>query len=264
MAGQWDVVEAFRELDAAKEAGASKEELAELDIYTVTGKKMDMDRQGGKIGVLAGGYGGGRYAILAFSVGYGLKFTEDEAQAIVDAYRAANPLIVQMWKEEDDANKHAIRNPHTVIDRGRSGSVMFNGQHLLRKLPSGRCLCYRNAKIEKRETPWGQMRWTIVHDANFFAKGTRELYRSKMHGALSVQNVTQALCRDVLAVGMYRASKFYGLDIRLHVHDELGVATTTPHIAGVLLVKAMTSPIRWCEGLPIASSVDIIRRYRKT
>ncbi len=139
---------------------------------------------------------------------------------------------------------------------------MHDGKNLLRKLPSGRCLCYRNAKIEQKMAPWGQKVWTIMHDANNYAKGTKEFYRLGMYGAKGVQNVTQAMCRDILAVGMVRATRA-GLKIVLHVHDELGVSSEYPNRDGILLVKAMTAPIRWCPGLPIASSADTLTRYRK-
>lgn len=262
LAGQLDILEAFYKLDEAVAAGAPPEVVKELDIYTITGRKMGMDRQGGKVGVLSGGYGSGRFSIQIQARNYKLFLTEDEAQNLVDAYRSANPMVVQMWKEEDDASKAAIQDPGTVIDRGRTGSVMFNGMHLIRKLPSGRCLNYRNARIEKRMTPWGQMRWTIVHDANYFAKGSRDFVRLKMHGALGVQNVTQAMCRDILATGMLRAEDA-GLEIVLHVHDELGIESEEPDRDGPVLIKAMTDPIEWCPGLPISSSVDVLKRYKK-
>ena len=263
-AGQWDLIDAFIRLDAAVARGAPKEEISKLDIYTVTGRKMGMNRDGGKVGVLAGGYGGGRFSIQAFAIGYNIRMTEDEAQALVTAYREANPMITKSWNNEEYAAKQAIENPHRVYELGHFGAYMSDGKHLFRKLPSGRCLRYRNVTIEPRLTPWGQMKPTIIHDANYFQKGTRIFARTKTHGAKLVQGATQAMCRDILYVGMYRAEVYHGLEIRLHVHDELVHATDNPEPAVPLLRKALTDPIRWCDKLPLASSVDVLPRYRKT
>lgn len=261
--GQWDVVDAFKRYDAAVLAGASKEVVDALDIYTVNGAKMAMDRQGGKIGTLACGYQAGRYTVCAFAKNYGMNLTEDQGQAVVTAWREANPMVVQLWKDEEDAAKSAIENPGVPQDRGKLGAYLFNGRHLLRKLPSGRCICYRNATVELRPTPWGQNRRVVVYDANYFRKGTREFVRLKAYGGLFVENLIQAMCRDILAVGIYRAERA-GLHVILHVHDEIGVRSTNPAVDGVILRRAMTAPIKWCLDLQIASSVDVLPRYRKT
>jgi len=208
------------------------------------------------------GYQAGRFTVCVFAKTYGLNLTEEQGQAIVTAWREANPMVVRLWKAEEDAAKAAIENPGVPQDRGKLGAYLFNGQHLLRKLPSGRCICYRNATLEMKQTPWGQRRRVVGYDANYFAKNSRTFVRLKAYGGLFVENLIQAMCRDILAVGIYRAERA-GLQVILHVHDEIGVRSTQPAVDGVLLVRAMTSPIPWCRGLPIASSVDVLTRYRK-
>lgn len=76
------------------------------------------------------------------------------------------------------------------------------------------------------------------------------------------ENLIQALSRDILAVGIYRAERA-GLDVRMHVHDEIGIRSFQPSIDGLILRHCMTAPIDWVKGLPIASSVDVLTRYRK-
>jgi len=265
IAGQWDVIEAFEKLDAAVRAKADAETIKGLDIYTVTGRKMASDRQSGKIATLACGYQGGWHALLLFALAYGIKFTEHEARNIVDAWRAANPMIVEAWHLEEKAAKLALANPGVVIDRAYTGSYCFQGGNLMRKLPSGRCLIYRQTRLEPQPTPWGQTRMTLTYEGNIFAKGQPGTFiRLKTYGGKLFQNAVQAICRDILAVGLIRAHQ-YGLNAVLHVHDEQGVDSPL-HMTDVhsdWLVKAMTDDIPWVKGLPITSSADVSFRYRK-
>lgn len=267
VAGQWDLVQAFERLDAAVRAGADEATLKALDIYSVNGRKMGVDRQGGKIATLACGYGGGWNALMIFAIGYGLKFLEHEARNIVDAYRAANPMIVTAWSVEERCAVLALHSPGVVfpVGDGRTGSYCFQAGNLMRKLPSGRCLIYRKVRREPQPTPWGRMRMTLTYEGNIFAKGQPGTFiRLKTYGGKLFQNVVQAICRDILAVGLVRADRA-GLPTVLHVHDEQAVNSprmlTAEH--SDLLVRAMTDPIPWVEGLPITSSADVSFRYRK-
>ena len=269
IAGQWDVIEAFARLDAAVAAGATEEIIKTLDIYTVTGRKMNSDRTSGKIASLACQYGGGWMALLMFALVYGIRFTEAQAREIVDAWRAANPRIMQAWAAEERAAKQAMDNPGTAVwlsnGTHSTGGYCYRGGNLMRRLPSGRSLIYRNMRREMMPTPWGQNRLTLTYDGNIFAKGQPGTFiRQKTYGGKLFQNATQAICRDILAAGLIRADRF-GLEGILHVHDEQAVDS---EIAAVedhshLLVRAMTDPIDWVPGLPITSSADVSFRYRK-
>ena len=266
MAGQHDVIAAFERLDAAVARDAPKDEIKKLDIYSVTGTKMNSDRQAGKIATLACGYGGGWHTFVLFALGYGLVFSEQQARDIVSSWRAANPMIVEFWTAEEWAAKQAIRNPGIVYSRGHTGAYVFKGGNLLRQLPSGRCLVYRRAGIERMPTPWGQMKDTITYEGNSYAKGQPGVFvRLRTYGGKLAQNANQAICRDILGVGLVRAAHA-GLRCVLHVHDEQGVISPIESAAehGEVLVRAMTDPIRWLPGLPITSSADILRRYAKT
>jgi DNA polymerase bacteriophage-type len=265
IAGQWDIIDAFVALDKAVAAGADEATLKNLDIYTVNGRKMGVDRQGGKIGTLACGYQGGKHALLVFANAYGMKMTEEKAEEIVDAWRNANPMIVRQWAVEDKAARAAILNPGTIYSAGSTGSYCVVGGNLMRKLPSGRVLVYRKIRVEPMPTPWGQTRQTITYEGNVFAAGRPgEFIRLKTYGGKLFQNATQAICRDILAAGLIRTHR-YGLETVLHVHDEN--VTDTPEALveahSPRLLRAMTDPIDWVPDLPIASGVDVSYRYRK-
>lgn len=265
VAGQWDMIEAFQRLDAAVAAGADEATIKSLDIYTVTGKKMNSDRQSGKIAELACGYQGGWHALMAFASIYGIKMEQPVAKANVDAWRASNPMVVAAWGHEENAAKMALANPGQVIDLGRVGAYCYRGGNLMRRLPSGRCLIYRKMRLEPMPTPWGQTKMTLTYEGNIFAKGRPgEFIRLKTYGGKLFQNAVQAICRDILAAGLIRAHRF-GLETVLHVHDEQAVDSPA-HLTDVhsnLLVRAMTDSIPWVEGLPITSSADVSFRYRK-
>ena len=269
LAGQWDLVQAFERLDAAAARGASEAEVKDMDIYTVNGRKMGVDRTGGKISTLACGYGGGWNALMVFAAAYGTVFTEEEARNIVDAYRAANPMIVRAWAAEERAAVQAMENPGMVVEltNGRNfvGAYCFKGGNLMRRLPSGRCLIYRKMRREPQSTPWGKMRMTLTYEGNIFAKGQPGVFvRLKTYGGKLFQNAVQAICRDILAAGLIRSQR-YGLPIALHVHDEQGLDSPMHLNAehAELVVQAATDPIDWVPGLPISSSADISKRYRK-
>lgn len=269
LAGQWDIIQAFEKLDAAVAAGLPEADIKNLDIYTVNGRKMGVDRQGGKISSLACQYGGGFNALMVFAAAYGTVFSEVEARNIVDAYRAANPMIVRAWAAEERAAVQAMENPGMVVEltNGRDfvGAYCFKGGNLMRRLPSGRCLIYRKMRREPQNTPWGKVRMTLTYEGNIFAKGQPGTFvRLKTYGGKLFQNAVQAICRDILAAGLIRSHR-YNLPVALHVHDEQGLDSPAHLCAehAELVVKAATDPIDWVPGLPITSSADISRRYRK-
>lgn len=259
LAGQWNVVEAFNKSD--KGLGP--------DIYTVTGESFSGTRQHGKVAVLGCGYGASKRAIMPFARNYGLELTESQAEELVDNWRAANPMIVRFWRDEEAAAKWAIRNPGHVVDRGHTGSYLARmvGDRvmLVRKLPSGGCLFYRDARIERCMMPWGKLGDQITYEGNIYRKGSKtEFVRLKTYGGKLAENVTQAASRDVLANAMLHAHDA-GLWCFMHVHDEVAVESALGRAErdAALLRECMTTPIDWLPGLPLGSSADIIPRYRK-
>ena len=73
-------------------------------------------RQKGKIAVLACGYNGSVGALKAMGA-LKMGLSEDELQPIVDAWRQANPNIVQLWHEVDNAATRAISTSKPVTLR---------------------------------------------------------------------------------------------------------------------------------------------------
>ena len=169
-------------------------------------------RQKGKIAELALGYGGATGALRAMgALDMGLE--EDELQPLVSMWRKANPHIVQYWWDIDAAIKEAIqlRIPTKV------GSIRFectNGM-LFIHLPSGRRLSYVKPRIEPNQYDGESITYSGP-DAN------KKWGRIESYGPKFVENIVQAVSRDILAAAMkrLRAYRIVG-----HVHDEVIVET---------------------------------------
>lgn len=101
-------------------------------------------RQKGKIAVLACGYQGGVGALKAMGA-LRMGLHESELQPLVDAWRAANPNVVQLWA---DINAAAIETISTRLPTS-VGALTFSVETgiMFIALPSGRRLAYVKPKL---------------------------------------------------------------------------------------------------------------------
>lgn len=165
-------------------------------------------RQKGKIAELALGYGGSTGALISMgALDMGLE--EDELKPLVYMWRDSNPNIVAYWWAIDNAVKDAIkyRLPQKV------GNVKFevrNGM-LFITLPSGRRLSYVKPRIGENKFGGESVTYMGV-DAN------KKWARIESYGPKFVENIVQAVSRDILAYAMRTLSHCF---ICGHVHDEL-------------------------------------------
>lgn len=157
------------------------------DIYCETASQMyhvPVEKHGqnaelrgrGKVAELACGFQGGVGAMKQMDKSGTIP--EDEQQAVVDQWRAANPRIVRLWRDYEQAAKTAIKERRTVrrgvreqisykdleTRRAAAGGPVrpysvrsvavefsFEGGNLFVRLPSGRRLCYWGAKIREKD-----------------------------------------------------------------------------------------------------------------
>lgn len=198
-------------------------------------------RQKGKIAVLACGYNGSVGALKAMGA-LKMGLSEGELQPIVDAWRQANPNIVQLWHEVDNAATRAISTgrPVTLRNLGfekKSGMLFIT-------LPSGRRLAYVKPGIGVNRfggtsiTYWGQ-------------GVSRKWQKLEAYGGKLVENIVQAIARDLLAEAITRIEKA-GHRIVMHIHDE--VVIDEPINSGITVADIcalMNELPEWAEGLPI-------------
>ena len=165
-------------------------------------------RQKGKIAELALGYGGSVGALKAMgAIEMGL--SEDELQPLVDMWRESNPNITAYWWAVDNAVKTAIRRkiPQKI------GSVQFTVRSgmLFITLPSGRMLAYVKPRL-------GVNRFGGESVTYMGVDAQKKWSRIESYGPKFVENIVQAVSRDILAFAMRTLSHCF---ICGHVHDEL-------------------------------------------
>jgi DNA polymerase len=241
--------------------------VAVLPIEQVT----ELQRLVGKVAVLALGFGGGKGAFVAMGRNLGLNVSEEQAEQIKLAWRAANPNIVRFWYALEETAMMAVRKPKQTFSCGQKNrkiSYQKNGSFLWCQLPSKRVICYPYPKIELVDTPWGEKKLGLTYmGTNSY---TRKWEKQKAYGGMLCENVTQAVARDLLAESIIRLENA-GYPVIMHVHDEAlcEVEQTEPAdtIEGCsdvgIVEKIMSQVPDWATGLPITAKGWIGFRYRK-
>lgn len=212
-------------------------------------------RAKGKVAELACGYQGGVGAMKRMDKEGAIP--EEELQAVVDQWRAANPKVVKLWRTCELAAKTAIQEHRTVrIAHGIAFSYI-NG-NLFIKLPSGRKLCYWNTRL-KTDTYTGKE--SIIYMG--VNQETKQWGETETYGGKLVENIVQATARDCLAVAMTRVSA-KGYNIVMHVHDEMIVDVPNEDTEAPEIINGiMAQPIDWAEGLPLKGDTYETPFYKK-
>lgn len=165
-------------------------------------------RQKGKIAELALGYGGSVGALISMGA-LDMGLTEDELQPLVDSWRACNPNITAFWWNVDNAVKTTIKMKIPTEVNGikflcRSGMLFI-------KLPSGRTLSYVKPRIGENRFGGESVTYKGIGS-------TKKWERIESYGPKFVENIVQAVSRDLLCFSMRNLSHCF---ICGHVHDEL-------------------------------------------
>jgi DNA polymerase len=212
-------------------------------------------RQKGKIAELALGYQGGAGALVAMG-GEAMGLTMDEMQSIVIRWRKANPAIKKFWRDVEEAAKQALSRPLKIVKLGPL-SFQFDLNVLLIFLPSGRPLIYQKPSLKAGK--FGE----AIH---YFSVDslTRRWAINNTYGGKLVENIVQAVARDLLAFSMQTVDEA-GFKIALHVHDEIVVEEVEASAAiGLdLLIEAMVKKPSWAKGLPLAADGFFTPYYLK-
>lgn len=178
----------------------------------------------------------------------GLK--EDELPALVAAWREANPNIVQLWWDVDDAAMTAVRN-RTITE---SHGIRFSGAHgmLFIRLPSGRSLAYVKPRMGTNQ--FGNPALTYEGIG-----GTKRWERLETYGPKLCENIVQAISRDILCYAMQALS---GCDIVAHVHDEV-IIEAGPDTSLEAVCARMSRTPPWAQGLLLRADGFETMFYRK-
>lgn len=207
-------------------------------------------RQKGKIAELACGYGGSTGALInmgALEMGLG----EEELPQLVSAWREANPNIVALWWAVDKAVKESITkriqtSTHGIIFKCQSGLLRIT-------LPSGRKLTYVKPQIGVNQFGGESVTYEGVG-------GTKKWERIESYGPKFVENIVQAIARDVLVHAMQMLSKKY--TIVAHVHDEVIIEAPRNESIEDICSIMCDSP-EWANGLILNADGYVCDFYKK-
>ena len=278
LAGQDDLTEAFRRGEDIYSKFATR--LFGVPIRKPVGddpepvaKYLKIKRGFGKDAILGCGYGMGAGTFydrclsndslrpLFDSGQYDLLFVDK----LIKTYRNTYTKIPQLWRNIEKAFRWVIKYPACTIcyDDGRLtnvsgnrlgsfGTLTFyndNGTVCIR-LPSSRVLFYPRALIKSNGRD-------LVYQ-----------WSGNVWGGFLVENIVQAISRDILGEALLRVHKIY--PVVLHSHDELVciVPKKEARIASDVVLGEMVQVPDWAGGvstkaLPIAVEIETSEVYKK-
>ena len=206
-------------------------------------------RQKGKIAELALGYGGSVGALTAMGA-LDMGLTEDELQPLVNSWRTSNPNIVQFWWDVDRCVKTAIKQRTATETHGIR--FIYQSGMLFIVLPSGRRLCYVKPKIGENKFGGESVTYEGV--------GTNKKWeRIESYGPKFVENIVQAISRDILCYAMRTLSHCF---IVGHVHDELIIETPMDADLNAICEQMGRTP-KWIDGLLLRADGYETAFYKK-
>ena len=206
-------------------------------------------RQKGKIAELALGYGGSVGALKAMGA-LEMGLSEDELQPLVDMWRSSNPNIVQFWWAVDRCVKQTVKERIPTETHG----IRFSYQSgmLFITLPSGRRLSYVKPRIGENRFGGESVTYEGVG-------GAKKWERIESYGPKFVENIVQAMSRDILCYAMRTLRNFR---ICGHVHDELIIeCPIDTNVSEICEMMGRTPP--WAKGLPLRADGYECNFYKK-
>lgn len=206
-------------------------------------------RQKGKIAELALGYGGSVGALKAMGA-IEMGIPEEELQPLVNMWRQSNPNIVQLWWAVDKAVMDAVKNKTVTKTHGITFSCR-NGM-LFIMLPSGRSLAYVKPKIG--ENKFGGK--CITYEG---VGSTKKWERIDSYGPKFVENIVQAIARDILCFAM---QTLQNCSIVMHIHDEI-VIEANEAVSLKAICEQMARIPSWANGLRLRADGYECKFYKK-
>lgn len=268
LVGEETTLNEFKKFDKTK----NKKDEPYVKMAAVIFETLDIDSKKrfiGKQAVLGCGYGMGWKKFKAtceseaLKLGINITVTEALAKKAVNTFRNKNKKIVRLWKDVENAAIKAVKfGGHDIVYVDISWGL--EGNFLYCTLPSGRKLAYHHPKIERVEF-YKQMNDQLT----FMGVGKNITYvRQTTWGGTLVENIVQAIARDLLCEAMLRVERA-GYKVILHVHDEIVVEVCCPghtsdsYSSLETFINLTTELPAWAKGLPIKAEGWRGKRYRK-
>nr|DAX22799.1 MAG TPA: DNA polymerase I [Caudoviricetes sp.] len=208
-------------------------------------------RQKGKVAELALGYQGGVNALKAMGA-LDMGLTEEELPNIVELWRQASPKIKELWYTVEKAAVYTVTtgNPMT-IDHGITFRLevdpFYGYRYMSVELPSRRKLFYPDPHIKLNNFDKEAVHFKTQLNNTWVTEST--------YGGKLVENITQAVARDCLALTLTRLSG-NGLPAIMHIHDEAVIEVPKDEADEYLDIveKTFALPIPWADGLTLTAA----------
>ena len=206
-------------------------------------------RQKGKIAELALGYGGSVGALKSMGA-LEMGLAEEELQPLVDMWRSSNPHIIELWWDVDRAVKECIKK--RIFTETHGIRFVYQSGMMFITLPSGRRLAYVRPGI-------GENRFGGESVTYMGVGGTKKWERLESYGPKFVENIVQAVSRDILC---YAMRTLRNCSIVAHVHDEIIIeADRRMSVEAVCEQMGRTPP--WAKGLLLRADGYSCSWYQK-
>lgn len=260
------------------------------DVYMATGADMfgktyeeveaegkkSLERRIGKVATLALGYQGGPNSLKVFAGDLDFAEIGLDPVDVVNLWRDSQPLVAGtrdgLWRTPQgdtvvtrkDGIWRDVKNAVVDLLKGKAQVkrvarclVYMRGEHLVIELPSGRPLVYRHADYRTWEDNFGGVSNAIT----FMGVRGRQAKREATYGGRLVENITQAVARDIMADAMIRLEQV-GHRPLFTVHDEIVCSVESPDDLKAV-EEIMCDTPAWAAGLPVAAEGEISYRYKK-
>jgi DNA polymerase len=206
-------------------------------------------RQKGKIAELALGYGGSVGALKAMgALDMGLE--ENELKPLVNVWRQSNPNIVQLWWDVDKVVKEAVKERISTNTHGINFS--YESGFLFITLPSGRRLAYVKPRMGTNDFGGDCVTYEGVG-------ATKKWERIETYGPKVVENIVQAISRDILCYSMQQLKDHR---ICMHIHDEI-VIEAPAEVELKAIEASMAASPSWADGLLLNADGFETKFYKK-
>lgn len=242
-------------------------------IYEATGAKMfnvpissitkgSVLRDKSKISELALGYEGSLGALRRMG-GERMGLSDTEMMSLVRKWRMANPAIVEMWKEIDEASKEAVRYQRPVSCTCRNIIFDCDGEFMTIQLPSGRKLYYYGPRFKDKKIGKSTMPLRVLCYQGVVQE-TKQWGEIDTYGGKLTENIVQAIARDLLGSSMLQLEA-EGYHPVCHIHDECLVEVPEENAQAYYeeMARIMGTPPEWASDLPLRADGYVTPFYLK-
>ena len=242
-------------------------------IQGITQESHPTEYDIGKRSVLGAGYGMGwvRFKETVYTqtmqrTGIGVELPDDLAKRAIRSYREKYNKVVATWYAVQAAAVGAVLCPGRIFPCC-AAKVLWamapDGQFLTCRLPSGRMLRYFRPSVHVEYERQVLHYWAATSEKAIKTDCNGKLGWFKSWGGKLVENVVQAIARDIMCCGMVTLAGL-GYKIVLHTHDEIVAEVPEKYNPKAEeFAKQMCILPGWATGLPIAAKGFVAQRYRK-